>query len=202
MTGQAIEGSDVTSKRGFTYAELLMSLFLVGSMSTFAVTKVLKATQNHQKTAVVREAVAMLNEVVYLGQISGELRLENFGSYMRDHINALKVCPTNAYDEGCWDPVGQHDFGDESAQPGLVLHNGATLMGLDDWCCELSPKELCNGLIFDWNGDKGPNMPGDDQVRIEINYGFKDGETDWCVDNRRGTVNVDTWQADEIWGLS
>lgn len=189
------------NKRGFTYTELLMSLFLIGSMTTFAITKILTSYQNHQKLAVVREVVGTLNQVVYMGRVTGELSLENFGSYMRSHINAVKVCPSNSYTEGCWDAVIQRDFGDESNQPGLVLHNGATLLGLDDWCCELSPEELCNGLIVDWNGAKGPNIPGEDQVRIEINYGNKDGTTGWCVDNRRGTVNVDIWQADEIWGL-
>lgn len=185
---------------GYSYPEMLLALLMVGSFSTFSINKVLHVQNNAEKKAIVREAVASLSAIVHIGRLTGEMRLSNAGDYVLNHINAVKICPVNAYTEGCWDMAAQGDIPYEGGQPGFVLPNGATVMGADNWCCELSPEELCNGMMLDWNGPAGPNIEGEDQIRVEINYGRKDGETGWCVDNRRGTVNVDTHLNDDVWG--
>ena len=97
--------------------------------------------------------------------------------------------------------ASQTDVVSESGQPGLVMHNGATIIGIDNGCCELSPQEWCNGMVLDWNGTKPPNLMGDDQILLEVNYGNVHGQTGWCEDNRMGTVSVEATQAGSVWGF-
>lgn len=186
----------------FTLTELLIGLLLLGVISTYTIPKVLAMQTDGRKKAIIREAVAALGEIVEIGRQTHEIAYGSFGTYVNSHINAVKVCRNNAYTEGCWDVSTQGDIPDEANQPGFVLPNGAVVLGVDDYCCELTPQEWCNGMVIDWNGTSGPNVIGEDQVKIEVNYGYVDGKTAWCDDNRRGTVNVEASQGDKIWGHS
>lgn len=188
------------SVQAYSLSEMLLALMIVGSITTFTIPKVFTAQSDAQRQAVLKETIASFSETVEIGRATGSLSVSNYGDYMLTHINAVKVCPNNAYTEGCWDQTTQGDIPSEAGQPGLVLANGATIMGIDNNCCVLSPGEWCNGMVLDYNGKKGPNIMGQDQILLEVNYGTIDGQTGWCADNRRGTVAVEESEADSVWG--
>src|SRR5687767_13149176 len=59
--------------RGFTLPELMLCMLIISVISTYSIPKALAAQQNLRKKAVLRETIAALSEVVYLGGLTGAL---------------------------------------------------------------------------------------------------------------------------------
>jgi hypothetical protein len=88
------------------------------------------------------------------------------GSYLLNGINALKVCPGNSQTQGCWTQTLNGNTSGEAGMPGLLMPNGATLIGLDD--VVIAAPLGSNGFAIDWNGADGPNLEGDDQIELQM----------------------------------
>lgn len=149
------------SSSAFTLAELLIALSILGIIATFAIPKILTAQQNTRQKATFQETIAALNEVFIPACQQGLITEDNFGTYMMNHLNSVKICQ-DSMDEGCWfgtDLVGQ------SGMPGLVLHNGAVIAGLDNDVG--SPATGADTLMMDWNGSAGANTHGVDQIVLK-----------------------------------
>lgn len=147
------------SSSGFTLAELLIALGILAVIATFSIPKILMSQQTSKKKAVFQETVAALNEAFVPACLAGSITEANFGTYMLTHLNAVKICTTNSMTQGCWygtDLVGQ------SATPGVVLHNGAVIAGLDDSVSGGNTGQ--DTLMMDWDGPGGTNLHGDDQM--------------------------------------
>lgn len=148
----------------FTLAELLIALGILGVIATFTIPKILASQQNSKRTAVFRETVAAVNEAGYQGLLTGQLTSTNHGTYILDHLNAIKVCRTNAQSEDCF-PQDAPETSWEVTEPGVILANGATVTGLSDGA------GVQDGVVIDWNGADAPNQGGDDQMFLEFCYG-------------------------------
>ncbi|MEB3287774.1 MAG: type II secretion system protein [Vampirovibrionales bacterium] len=144
---------------GFTLAELLIALVILGVIATFAIPKVLTSQNDAKRIAIFKESIAALNEAFYGGWMKGEVNDANFGTYMLDHLNAVKLCNTNAVTQGCWPPASDPVAG-QASQKGLILHNGAMVTGLDD----SDGGTGRDTLLIDWNGLDEPNVEGDDEL--------------------------------------
>ncbi|MEB3287192.1 MAG: hypothetical protein VKJ04_06780 [Vampirovibrionales bacterium] len=74
----------------------------------------------------------------------------DYHQYVLDHVNAIKICPTSAFAEGCTSNSG-------NTSAAFVLANGASvsLSGGSDY-----------DFFIDWNGDKLPNQSGDDYLMV------------------------------------
>lgn len=146
---------------GFTLAELLIAIAILGVISTFSIPKVLNALQDNRKAALFKEVIATLNGAFYAGWIKNEITEDNMGSYLLDHINVAKICKNNAQTENCW-PQSDPSASSQATKFGAILHNGATIAGLDD--------DTGGGgtdiIIIDWNGPAPPNAEGDDQLQV------------------------------------
>lgn len=167
------------SVTGFTLAELLIALAILGVIATFTIPKVLQNQQNSEKAAVFKETIATLNSVFNTGIQRSEVTESNFGTYILDRINAVKICRTNAVTEGCW-TTGVDPVAGQASQAGAILHNGATLSGFDD-------NAIGGGydfIVIDWNGPDGPNVEGDDVMVMKAVFNSAGG-------NRVGTVRED-----------
>lgn len=144
---------------GFTLAELLIAVAILGEIATFTIPKILSAQQNGQRIATFRETIGTLNALVYQGYITGDVTSNSqFPSYLMDKMNTTKICSTNATTEGCWtqaSSTGQEGY------PGLVLHNGTTITGLDYFSGSRAV------FALDWNGTAGSNTLGDDEILVE-----------------------------------
>ena len=145
---------------GFTLAELLVVLLIIGEISAFSIPKIIFAAQQQNKTAIFKETLGAISYVFYEGFLRGDIRAGTNGSYILSHMNSVKLCNTNANTEGCWPQSGA-----ENTEPGMVLHNGATVGGLVD------NGGTYNGFIMDWNGPAGTNTQGDDQMYLYMCYG-------------------------------
>ena len=148
------------SKIGFTLAELLVAMVILGLIATFTLPKVLSGQADTKKKAVFRETIAALKKVMSYGLGSGEMNEDNSGTYFITHLNPVKICDTNAISQGCWgsgdNPAGQ------ASVPGVLLHNGACVVGLDD----SGTGSGADTMAMDWNCQDGPNVEGTDILRL------------------------------------
>jgi prepilin-type N-terminal cleavage/methylation domain-containing protein len=157
----------VAKYRGFTLSELLVTLGIVGLISIWAIPKILISTKDHQKIAVFKETLGAMNNVVYTGVIKEELRSANFFTYLTSHLNYKVACPA-PNDARCW-PEGQVN-GDAGSNVGgaMIFTNGARINSIDP---DSGPTAHVDGLYLDWNAEKGPNLPCEDQLPLIICFG-------------------------------
>lgn len=153
---------------GFTLAELLIALSILGVIAVFTVPKVLQSQQDSKRLSILKESIATVSEILYEGWTEKKINASSNGLYILDHLNAVKVCRTDATAQGCWDPSVSDPSGatSEATRPGAILHNGAVVAGLDDY-----NDPDYNSFVMDWNGSLPPNVEGDDQIRLRMCYG-------------------------------
>lgn len=182
-----IKSRFLEKQAGFTLAELLIALFIMGVIATFSIPKVLYNSQNAKKIGVFKEVISAVHQVVTVGWMAGEIHTTNTGTYLNEHLNGYKVCANNSWTEQCWRPAqGTFTFNDET-QPGLIMQNGATILTGQSSCCDWINGAGSNGngntFIVDWNGTEGPNLMGDDQIKFFYCIGPGD-----CWGTRPGTI--------------
>lgn len=163
---------------GFTLAELLIALAILGEIATFTIPKILSAQQNGQKKTVMRETVATMMAILHQGRITGNVQSALDSTYIINNINAIKICSSNSTTEGCWTQGGMSSEVDEA---GALLPNGATIAGFNN------PSSSGNGIAMDWNGAAGPNLDGDDQLDLYMCVGPSN-----CGSRRPGTITPDS----------
>ncbi len=171
---------------GFTLAELLIALAILGVIVTFTVPKILGGQSNAQKKAVFRESVAALSQIMYLatlyGTASGSYWLgsgsipgcSGYNSYcfFITRMNALKICPSLTDIASCFAATDLTGFptypGSPHATRGVVLANGASIVM--DWQGG-GAAGVVGRFLVDWNGTDAPNQLGDDQLVLQGGYG-------------------------------
>lgn len=145
---------------GFTLAELLIALGILGLIAIFMIPKLLNSSQSGQKTAVFKETIAALSEATHLFCLTDGNSNPNPYSHITGKVNTQKLCPSNASTQGCFGA----STSTENAEPGFIMHNGATLAGFRN---STQAREM---VIVDWNGSDSPNILGDDQMLLAINF--------------------------------
>lgn len=161
------------SLEGFTLAELLVALAILGVIATFTVPKILATSQNQQKKAVFRETISAISEAISTGTMSNRLdRNSNFYAHIANKLNAVKFCPNNASTEGCW--LNSSWVGEEN-EPGFVMHNGVSVAGLRTTTAGF------DNIVIDWNGPAAPNTEGEDRVFLAVCWDRTDSSyTTYC----------------------
>lgn len=110
--------------QGFTLAELLVTLLILGEIATFTIPKVITAQQNGQRTANFKDTAAMISAAYEKAQIDGivttSTRLQNLTPY----FNYLSVDTSTTID----DIVGYGTQNCAGGFPCYRLHNGALLL--------------------------------------------------------------------------
>ena len=161
------------SQPGFSLPELLISLMILAEIATFTIPKVLASSQNQQKRAVFKEAIATLSGVVNNGTITGNLnKTSNLYSYLSTSMNAVKLCPSNASTEGCWTNMS---WLSEETEAGILLHSGVAIAGIRSTAAGF------DNIVIDWNGSAGPNTEGDDRLFMALCWDKTDGAyTNYC----------------------
>lgn len=105
--------------KGFTLAELLIALAILGVIATFTIPKILTAQQNGQNTAIAKEAASMINSAFTTYSLQNTLTTGTTGGALTQYMNYVSVDTTNAY-----------NFGTACSNASLAclkLHNGAVL---------------------------------------------------------------------------
>ncbi len=159
---------------GFTLAELLITLAMLGVIATFTIPKIMQSQQNERRKAVFRETFGALSQPLYHGVVKGQITdLSEYWIYLQNNLNAVKFC-TNANTQGCWSGSTDNANNDPSKN-GILMHNGAMVT-------DFEPSAVtADNIWIDWNGREGPNLHCDDQIPVAMfaNTATKDGIPGW-----------------------
>ena len=171
--------------QAFTLAELLIALLLLGLISAFSIPKVLHGANTLQREAIFKEHISDLSAVIRVGRLTGELTESNFRSYLEEHYSMLKTCGHLTASD-CFPQGG-------ASEGGYVMVSGLNATGLEG---SLSGGCDCLWWLVDWNGDKGPNTHGDDQLQLRIE---STGSDAWRLKNNGSGSSTLLWNT--IWGV-
>lgn len=145
--------------KGFTLAELLIALAILGVIATFTIPKILQAQQNQKKQAILKETISIVSNLGYT-YCQDDIKSTGISiyDYYASNVNAIKLCPADGIAEGC---LATNSYGAEGVEGALTLPSGATIGGLNK-----SQYLGAEGVIVDWDGLNGNNTAGDDQLRL------------------------------------
>jgi len=158
-------------QEGFTLAELLIALLILGEIATFTIPKLIISVQNQQNRTALRETIAAFSEILYTGLQDHSLEPGNANNtnVIFQRLNAVKICDTDSLAQGCWTQASP--AAGEENQRGAVLATGVTIAGFWDTGWEPHPNEWEDQIMIDANGVNGPNQEGEDQIRLMVCYG-------------------------------
>ena len=176
-------------KKGFTLAEVLITLLIIGVIASIVIPGLIADTQNAELKTTWKKTFADLNQATKLimmdngGNLTG---ISNFTSSYKTILNSVKYC-SSASAEGCWNKANESFYisggvagspensPDKSfAYPGLILNNGIfiTSFTIDSTCQYNPPYKYCGWMAIDVNGLKRPNTVGKDIFAVWL---LKDG---------------------------
>lgn len=148
--------------KGFTLSELLIALAILGLIATFTIPKVLQNVETQSNRAKFKEAIGVINDLLMQGINSGAITSTRAdGTYFLNRLQTTKVCASNSQSQGC-SPASQIGGQYEYDEPGVILHNGVMIVGLNN------SSSSDNGFIIDANGSTGPNEAGKDQLYLNL----------------------------------
>lgn len=111
------------SAKGFTLAELLIALAILGEIATFTIPKILLAQQNGTYKASAKEAIAAIASAHQLYSTSSVMSSSTKFANMTQYLNYVKVQTSGSVD---W-LYGMDDSPCSASSPCLKLHNGSVL---------------------------------------------------------------------------
>ena len=167
---------------GFTLAELLIALLVLGVIATFTIPKILQNQQDQRKKSIYRETIAALSSILYAGVLDKTLDKNNFEIYFPDHMNMLKMCTVDPVAEGCWADSGTYPTSlSPFTNTAFVMHNGmAVSMGVPE---DRGGGEVASFIFLDWNNVEPPNN-ANDQMAVCLSFGtatFNNGVSNWGI---------------------
>lgn len=110
------------ANKGFTLAELLIALAILGVIATFTIPKVLQSTTSGQNTAIAKEAASMISGAHAAHQMSNTFAATTTAGVLTQYMNYVSTSTANI-------TVGGDTCGEADGMC-LNLHNGA-IMFLD-----------------------------------------------------------------------
>ncbi len=138
--------------QGFTLAELLISLAILGVIATFTIPKILVAQQNSQYNAMAKEAAAMISEAYQKATQEGIITASSKPSDLMPYMNYVSIDSSgNLIDLhpnwGGGPPTA--DVACNGSWPCIKLHNGSTLMFVDTWTFGGTSTMHSIGFLYD-----------------------------------------------------
>jgi prepilin-type N-terminal cleavage/methylation domain-containing protein len=175
------------NKNGFTLAEVLITLAIIGVVAALTIPSVVKNYQKTQTTAKLRKAWSAINQAYNMSQAQNGMyqtwdNAEDIGSeeyfnrYWKPYLKVSKICTTYSdcgYKESTpWDYSGGGDYPlvltSSSARMTFLTPDGILFLIL-----ATSGGTVDNNIITDLNGSKEPNVLGKDVFHfIRTNKGI------------------------------
>jgi prepilin-type N-terminal cleavage/methylation domain-containing protein len=173
--------------KGFTLAEVLITLLIIGIISSIVIPGLVSDIQDQQYKVAWKKSYASLNQVINLlisdnagtlvnmcGSFDNDCLFNKFSQYLND----IKVCisstnnnciKTPKYLSGA--PYASIDSFIKDARSSIfMLANGSVFLirWHDGSCTFPTNNNKCGWMLVDVNGDKGPNTIGKDVYFICI----------------------------------
>ena len=151
--------------RAFSLAELTITLSIIGILAVSLLPMISNSQAGPRKfTATLKTTMTTIENAL----TAALLRRDRFDNYavIQETLKPERSCPTNASTEGCWNATTQAStnasVNTERIQPGFILKNGVSLVGLDNTTNGM------NGWLIDANGAEGPNQVNVDQLVVRM----------------------------------
>jgi prepilin-type N-terminal cleavage/methylation domain-containing protein len=110
-------------QQGFTLAELLIALTILGVIATFTIPKVLNSSATGSNKAVAKEVAAMISEAFTARVLSTPVAAANGPATFTTNMNFVRVDT----DDALTNSVSETALTCSTAEPCMILHNGAYL---------------------------------------------------------------------------
>lgn len=169
---------------GFTLAEVLITLGVIGIVAAITL-QIIKKVQNNEIVSILKQDFSILSNATNSiqndngGNIIGGIGNSNdeYIILLQKYINFIKVCHTNSYTEGCFDYAGLNGanmkiltgaawpWAASFTFPGAIFPNGSTMSvyNLSPTCANAGLDiKHCANIVIDTNGYKPPNTLGRD----------------------------------------
>lgn len=114
------------TKTGFTLAELLIALAILGEIATFTIPKILMAQQSGKYNAIAKETIAMIANARQQAQLAGTLSTSTSMGDLTQYMNYVSVDTSTTLD--MYPGTGVTTFTCSATFKCLRLHSGAMLI--------------------------------------------------------------------------
>jgi prepilin-type N-terminal cleavage/methylation domain-containing protein len=129
MTGSNLACIPARFKPGFTLAELLIALGILGVLATFTIPKVLVAQQNGASNAAAKEAAAAISQAFVIYKSKNTLKATTGCGDLTPYLNYVRIDTSTQMDD--INNSGSNTCGGGSnslSDACYILHNGAAIM--------------------------------------------------------------------------
>lgn len=158
-----LKQNPTASRSGFSTAELLVVLAVLGVIAAFTIPKVLNSNAPGHKAAL-KQTYTSLSSVLREGVQNGAINKDTIASYFKQKLNYTKFC-SNGNSQGCWPTATMGDPG-RDYENAYLFSNGVHLGGFNP-----SAPNSPETITLDANGPAGPNQLGIDQLRLSLCFG-------------------------------
>ena len=142
--------------KGFTLAELLISLAILGVIATFTIPKILTAQTSAQNIAKTKDVAAMISGALLQAKMDGVVSATSTAAVLTPYMNYVKLDTSGTVIDGT--PLIA-SFSCVAASPCLQLHNGGYLLYTTKaFNFYAAPYNAYGGLVeFVYDSDAGNN---------------------------------------------
>lgn len=151
----------MNKKSGFTLAEVLVTLMIIGVIAAMTIPSLMQSTAQQEFRAAFKKATSMINQAVTLnyaldGRDATDYTETNFIHLMTQRLNVMSMDGNDAMytADGMWFQTRTDGEG--------VKANGANCNANDS----ATPDNVCAVVLVDVNGMKGPNRPTTSTTRV------------------------------------
>jgi prepilin-type N-terminal cleavage/methylation domain-containing protein len=134
-------------KPGFTLAELLIALAILGVIATFTIPKVLQSQQDGRYKAMAKEAAGIVSEAYQTYRQNNGISATFNPNMLSTYLNYVKVTTTGFIDSR----PPNTSWPCNAVEPCYLLHNGGTLQLYSDIC--FGGTASTNGVWFAFDPD-------------------------------------------------
>lgn len=172
MPSEILKIQSLEQLAGFTLAELLIALTILGVITTFTIPKILASQQDGQRNAVLKESIATLDSTLYNLTITDTVTDNtDLLPLVQSKINYVKLCSSNTpIADGCWYASMGNPGLQNTNYVSFTLSNGAYILGLGNGTNSTLLTGKYTQYAIDWNGPAGPNLEGYDQIYLQYCY--------------------------------
>ena len=167
-----IKKPGMLNSKGFTLAELLICLMILGEIATFTIPKVIASQQRQQSNTAAKEALAMVSGAFLQAQMNGLITTSAGANVLTPYMNYISIQTSGQLD----DHVNANGTKDCSTMTCLKLHSGGVLF----WPNQTFQNTASNYAVlmfFDPDGVKGSSGSADGPSKSLGFYLYYNGRT-------------------------